>query len=186
MRMQAWLCSLRLAGVTLLVCSGAYTALVLGVAQVAMPHTANGSLLTGNDGCVIGSALIAQAFTQPQYFWPRPSAVAWNAASAGGGNKSPTSADLAERARATVAAYGATAERPLPADLAAASGSGLDPHISETAARYQIERVAAARNRPAADVAALVDRLSFAPGGALAHTRIVNVLELNRALDGMQ
>lgn len=182
--MEIFVTSLRLTAATLLVCVGGYTSLILGFAQVVTPYTADGSLLTRADGTVIGSELLAQAFTEPRYFWPRPSAVAYNAAGAGGSNKSPTSADLTERARQIVATYGATAERPLPADLAAASGGGLDPHISEAAARYQVPRVAAARDRPVATVEAIVERLAFAPGWPLLRARVVGVLELNRALDG--
>jgi K+-transporting ATPase ATPase C chain len=182
--MESFVTSLRLAAITLLVCCCGYTALILGFAQVLTPHTANGSLVEGQDGSVVGSSLLAQAFTQPRYFWPRPSAVAYNAAGAGGSNKSPTSPDLAARAEQVVAAYGATADRPLPAELAAASGGGLDPHISEHAALYQVARVAAARDLAPPQVEALVSRLAFAPGGFLTRDRLVNVLELNLALDG--
>jgi K+-transporting ATPase ATPase C chain len=181
--MGSFLTSLRLTAATLLICSGGYTALILAFAQVAAPHTANGSLITAAEGRVIGSSLIAQAFTQPQYFWPRPSAVGYNAAGAGGSNKSPTSADLTERARGTVAAHGATAERPLPADLAAASGGGLDPHISERAALYQVDRIATARGIAPERLRALVTANAFTIGGFLNDDRLVNVLELNLALD---
>ncbi len=182
--MQSILTSLRLTAATMLVCVGGYTLLVLGFAQLAAPHTANGSLLTRADGTVIGSELLAQEFTKPGYFWPRPSAVGYNAAGAGGSNKSPTSVDLTERARQIVAAHGATAANPLPADLAAASGGGVDPHISEAAALYQVGRVAAARGLSTAEVTALVEQQTFASGGVFTHARIVNVLVLNRALDG--
>lgn len=181
--MQSLLTSLRLILATLLICVVGYTALILGVARVAAPDTAQGSLITGADGKVVGSRLIAQNFTQPRYFWPRPSAVDYKADAAGGSNKSPTSSDLTDRATKTVAQYGATAERPLPAELAAASGGGLDPHITERAALYQAARVAAARSIPPATVEALVRRQAFAPGGTLTPDRLVNVLELNLALD---
>lgn len=184
--MESFVTSLRLAAVTLLVCVGGYTALILGFAQVVTPHTANGSLLTSADGRVIGSELIAQSFTRPQYFWPRPSAVGFDGARGGGSNKSPTSTDLTERARATVVAHGASAERPLPADLAAASGGGLDPHITERAAMYQVDRIASARGVQPERVRALVTERAFAAGGLLAPDRIVNVLELNLALDAVR
>lgn len=175
--------SLRLCGITLLICVGAYTAIVLGFARFVSSETANGSLLVGSDGTtVVGSRLLAQGFTQPRYFWPRPSAVGYNAAGAGGSNKSPTSPDLAERAKQAVAAHGATPARPLPADLAAASGCGLDPHITERAALWQIERVAGARARSPQDLVALVRQHAFATG-FLGQERLVNVLELNLALD---
>lgn len=181
--MHALLASLRLCAVTLLVCAGGYTALILAFAQVVTPDTADGSLITRADGRVLGSRLLAQPFTQPQYFWPRPSAVGYHAAGAGGSNKSPTSPELTERARQLVAAHGASPARPLPAELAAASGGGLDPHLTERAALYQAARVAAARGSTLARVDALVRELAFAPGGFLTHDRIVNVLELNLALD---
>jgi K+-transporting ATPase ATPase C chain len=181
--METFLSSLRICVATLLVCAGGYTACVLGLAQLATPYAANGSLVVAADGRVIGSALIAQAFTKPGYFWPRPSAVGYNAAGAGGSNKSPTSSDLTDRAQKTVAEHGATAGRPLPPDLAAASGSGLDPHVTERAARWQVARVAAARGLPPDQVAALIDRFAFGPGGVLTSERIVSVLDLNLALD---
>lgn len=181
--MQSLVTSLRLCAITLLVCVGGYATLVLACAQVLTPATANGSLIARPDGTVVGSRLLAQAFTQPRWFWPRPSAAGYNAAGAGGSNKTPTSADLTERARTTIAALGASPARALPADLAAASGSGLDPHITEAAAMWQVERVAAARGLSAQEVADLVRRHTFAPGGFFTDARLVNVLELNLALD---
>jgi len=181
--MSIFLAGLRICVVSMLVCVGGYSALVLAFAQIVTPHTANGSLVVAADGRVIGSELLAQAFTKPGYFWPRPSAVGYNAAAAGGSNESPTSPDLTERAQQTVAEHRATAERPLPADLAAASGSGLDPHVSERAARFQAERVAAARGVPRERIDALIDRLAFPPGAFLTNERIVSVLALNLALD---
>lgn len=183
MILQTFLASVRLALATMLVCVVAYTAVVLGFAQALTPATASGSLIVGDNGTVIGSRMIAQKFTAPRYFWPRPSAVDYNGAGAGGSNKSPTSADLTARATETVGAYGATAENPLPADLATASGGGLDPHITEHAALYQVARVAEARGIPPSQVEALVRDHSFAPGGILTPERLVNVLELNLALD---
>lgn len=183
--MQAFLASLRLAVATFAICVVAYSAVVLGFAQALTPATANGSLVTNTGGVIVGSRMIAQKFTQPRYFWPRPSAVDYNGAGAGGSNKSPTSTDLSDRAVEIVAAYGATMDNPLPAELAAASGGGLDPHITEHAALYQVPRVAQAREISAADVEALVRANSFAPGGILTPDRLVNVLELNLALDAM-
>ncbi len=177
--------SLRLVAATLLICVVGYTAAILGVARF-FPNTAQGSLITAADGKVIGSRLIAQDFTRPGYFWPRPSAAGkggYDATAAAGSNKSPTSADLSERARDLIARHGATAAKPLPAELAAASGGGLDPHISLRAALYQAERVAKARGLPAPQVEAIVERHAFAPGGVLAPDRLVDVLELNLALD---
>jgi K+-transporting ATPase ATPase C chain len=171
----------------MLVCVAGYALVILGVAQL-FPDTAQGALVV-KDGKVVGSRLIAQSFTQPKYFWPRPSAAGkdgYDATSAAGSNKSPTSEDVAKRGAAMVARYGATAEKPLPPELAAASGGGLDPHISEHAARYQAARVAQARGLPQQKVEELIARHGFAPGGFLTPVRLVNVLELNLALDALQ
>lgn len=182
--MHAFLASIRLTIVTLAVCVAGYTAVVLGIAQVFTPDTAEGSLVTIH-GKVVGSRLVAQKFTRAGYFWPRPSAADYNAAGAGGSNKSPTSPDLTDRARQIVEHYGATAENPLPAEFAAASGGGLDPHITEHAAMYQAARVAKARSFPPAQLEDLIRRRAFAPGGAFVPDRLVNVFELNLALDAV-
>jgi K+-transporting ATPase ATPase C chain len=181
--MQLFIAGVRVAIFTLLVCVVGYTLVMLGIAQAVAPDNARGSLITREDGTIVGSRLIAQGFTHPAYFWPRPSAVGYNGAGAGGSNKSPTSPDLTERATETVAAYGATAQNPLPAELAAASGGGLDPHITQRAALYQAPRVAEARGLPLAEVEALIRQQSFLPGGFLTPDPLVNVLELNLALD---
>ena len=181
--MSAFIASLRVVIATMAICVAGYAALILLFAQTVTPATANGWLITDASGKIIGSEQIAQKFEQPRYFWPRPSAVDYNGAGAGGSNKSPTSPDLTERATGTVTAYGATGSNRLPADLAAASGGGLDPHVSLDGALYQVARVAAARGIPEAQVRALVEQNAFAPGGPFTGTRIVNVLVLNRALD---
>jgi K+-transporting ATPase ATPase C chain len=181
--MDSFFASIRLAVATMLICVAGYAAVIWGVGQIFTPSTAQGSLLTAADGKVIGSHLIAQKFTKPEYFWPRPSAVDYNASAAGGSNKSPTSPDLTKRAEEIIPQYGATAENPLPPELAAASGAGLDPHISEHAALYQAKRVAEARGLPLSEVETLIKKQVFAPGGFLTPDRLVNVLELNLALD---
>jgi K+-transporting ATPase ATPase C chain len=175
--------SIRVVVATMVICVAGYATVIWGIAQLLTPATANGSLITGPNGTVIGSRLIAQKFTGPGYFWPRPSAVDYNAAGAGGSNKSPTSPDLTARAEGIVALYGATADNPLPPELAAASGGGLDPHISEHGALYQAPRIAAARGMPQSAVEALIRAKAFAPGGSLTPDRLVNVLELNLSLD---
>lgn len=167
----------------MLICVAGYSLVILCVAQWLTAETANGSLMRRPDGAIIGSRLIAQKFEQPGYFWPRPSAPDYNAMRAAGSNKSPCSAVLAERAASLVARYGATADRPLPADLVAASGGGLDPHITMDAALYQMDRVAKSRGFPIAQVKALINRHAFSPGGPFTTDRLVNVLELNCALD---
>jgi K+-transporting ATPase ATPase C chain len=187
--MQDFLASIRIVLVSLLVCVAGYATLIWGIGRTLSPDTANGSLIARADGTVVGSRLIAQNFTQPRYFWPRPSAAGkdgYDATSAAGSNKSPTSTDVADRAKAIVARYGATAERPLPPELAAASGGGLDPHISVHAALYQAPRVARARGMPQAEVERLINERAFSPGAFLTPDRLVNVLELNLALDSMQ
>jgi len=170
----------------MLICVVGYTALILGFARIASHDTAEGSLIKREDGTILGSRLIAQKFTRPHYFWPRPSAPDYNASGAAGSNKSPTSPDIAGRARShTIPLYGATAERPLPAELAAASGGGLDPHITERGALYQAERVARARGLALDRVEILIREHAFAPGVAFTPDRLVNVLELNLAVDAV-
>jgi K+-transporting ATPase ATPase C chain len=181
--MQTVLAALRVAAVTMLVAVVGYSLVVFGIAQAIAPDQAQGSLVRNAGGEIVGSRLIAQKFTLPHYFWPRPSAVDYNGAGAGGSNKSPTNPDVAKRAADTVAQYGATAANPLPAELAAASGGGLDPHITERAALYQVPRIAAARGLASGDIEALVREQAFSPGGTLTPDRLVNVLELNLALN---
>lgn len=181
--MQSFIASLRISAATMVTCVVGFTLVTLGVAQVTRPDAANGSLIKLPDGTVVGSRLIAQRFAQSRYFWPRPSACEYNASAAAGSNKSPTNPDLTQRATKLVAMYGATADKPLPADLATASGGGLDPHITERAATYQAERVAGARGVSREQLEALIRKLAFSPGGPLTPERIVNVLQLNLALD---
>lgn len=187
--MEQALASIRLVVATMAICVIGYSALIWGVGRALSPATAEGSLIRNAAGQVVGSRLVAQKFTAPRYFWPRPSAAGkdgYDAIGAAGSNKSPTSSDLTERGKLIVAQYGATAENPLPADLAAASGGGLDPHISEHAALYQARRVADARGLPQAEVESMIREHVFAPGAFLAPDRLVNVLELNLALDQLK
>jgi K+-transporting ATPase ATPase C chain len=184
--MASIIASIRLVVVTMLICVVGYSAVIWAVGAIFTPDTAQGSLITAADGKIIGSRLIAQKFEQPKYFWPRPSSAGkegYDATSAAGSNKSPTSEDLTARAKVLIEKYGATAERPLPAELAAASGGGLDPHISVRAAQYQAGRVAQARSMSQQQVEALIERSAFSPGAGLTPDRLVNVLELNLALD---
>ncbi|WP_114963201.1 potassium-transporting ATPase subunit C [Tritonibacter mobilis] len=182
--MSDFISGLRVAAATMAICVAGYTALILGFAQVATPATANGSLVSNAEGEVVGSRLIAQAFTSPEYFWPRPSAVDYDAAGAGGSNLSPANPELTERAEALISAHGgATEERPIPADLVTASGAGLDPHISLEGALFQAERVATARGGEVGAVASIIRNVAYAPGAFFTEGHIVNVLELNLALD---
>ena len=177
--------SLRLWLATILICVVGYTGLMLVFAQTMAPYQANGSIIEV-DGQAVGSELVAQDFSSPRYFWPRPSAASYDGMGAAGSNLSPTSADLAARAAETVARYGATAGNPVPADLVAASGGGLDPHISLDGALYQADRVAAARGLDPAWVRDLIEQQAAAPGAIFTPERIVNVLQLNLALDRLE
>jgi potassium-transporting ATPase KdpC subunit len=166
----------------------AYPAVVTAVAQVAFPHQANGSLITAS-GRLVGSSLIGQAFSDPKYFWGRPSAAGpngYDASASGGTNLGPTSAQLIANVTAAVdAARKANGGGPVPADLVTSSASGLDPDISPAAAEYQVARVAAARGMTVDAVRAIVARHTEQPLlGFLGEPR-VHVLELNLDLDGL-
>lgn len=176
-----------------------YPTLITGLAQVIFPYQANGSLIMDAQGNVIGSALIGQEFSDPAYFWGRPSAtspIPYNAAASSGSNYGPLNPALIGEdgliqtriaaLEAANAAVGVTVSGAIPVDLVTASASGLDPHISPAAADYQVLRVAAVRGLDAASVRELVvqhtDNRAF---GLLGEAR-VNVLELNLALDALE
>jgi len=165
-----------------------YPLAATGLAQLLFPAQANGSLIA-KDGKPVGSRLIGQSFTEPKYFWGRPSAtapMADNGASSTPSNQGPTNPALTDAAKQRIDALraadpGNTA--PVPVELVTASGSGLDPEISPAAARYQLLRVAKARGLDAARVQQLVAQYtSGRQFGVLGEPR-VNVLELNLALD---
>lgn len=160
-----------------------YFPALLAFAKVAAPEKSLGSLIPGPDGQPVGSRLVAQAFTSPRYFHPRPSAVDYNGQGAGGSNLSPTNPALVERAAAIAGTYGATLENPIPADLVTASGSGLDPDITLAGALYQIPRVAAARQMRADEIRIVIDSVKRPLMDKLGGPELVNVLELNLALD---
>lgn len=164
----------------------AYPLAVTGIAQVAFGADADGSEVIV-DGRVVGSSLIAQPFEGDQWFHPRPSAVDHDASSSGGANLGPTNPDLLAAIAQRAARYrldnGLPAGAAVPVDAVTASGSGLDPHISERNARLQVPRVAAARRIPVARVLALVERHTEARTlGILGETR-VNVVEMNADLE---
>jgi K+-transporting ATPase ATPase C chain len=165
-----------------------YPLAATGLAQLVFPHQANGSLIV-KDGKPVGSALIGQSFTDPKYFWGRPSATspnAYNASASTGSNLGPTNPALTDAVKQRIAALRAADpgnNAPVPVDLVTASGSGLDPEISPAAAQYQLARVARLRGMSTAQVQTLVDE--YTPGrqfGVLGEPR-VNVLQLNLALD---
>lgn len=175
--------SIRIVFVTMLICCLLYPLVIWGIGQTLTPYSANGSMMINSQGEIVGSKLIAQRFDRPEYIWPRPSAVGYNAAAAGGSNLSPTHPELRERAKALVARFKTSADDPVPADLVTASGSGLDPNITLAAAKYQAARVAAARGLSIETIMALLDKHARRPGGALTPQPLVNVLLVNMALD---
>jgi len=164
-----------------------YPLLVTGLAQLIFPKQANGQLIYGKNGVVVGSRLIGQPFSEPGYFHSRPSAAGaagYDATASGGSNLGPTNAQLIARVHGDVAKLQAENPGvPIPVDLVTTSGSGLDPDISPAAAEFQIRRVAAERKVPEAEVARLVlENSENRQWGFLGEPR-VNVLELNLALD---
>ncbi len=168
-----------------------YPLAVTGVAQLAFPDAANGSLLL-RDGKPVGSELIGQAFSDPKHFWSRPSATGpmpYNAANSSGSNLGPSAPALHDAVKARIEALraadpGNTA--PVPVDLVTASASGLDPHISRAAADYQLARVARVRGLPEERVRALVEQHTEQPLLGFIGEPRVHVLRLNLALDALR
>jgi K+-transporting ATPase ATPase C chain len=171
--LRVWLSSLAL-------CAVFYPLLVLVFAQVVVKERAQGSLIRNDSGQVVGSRLIAQSFVQPEYLWPRPSAANYNAAATGGSNLAPSNPALTERAAQAATQLSATSERPAPGELVAASGSGMDPHITLSGALYQVSRISRARGIQGARVEELI-RTHASPNPW--SPPLVNVLEANLALD---
>jgi len=165
--------------------------IVTVIAQLAFHNKANGSLMT-RDGKIVGSSLIGQSFSNPKYFWPRPSAtspIPYNAAGSSGSNLGPLNPVLLDGVKSGITqlkAADSNAKGPVPVDLVTASGSGLDPDISPAAALYQVGRIANARNIDESKIKELVARyVRPRQVGILGEPR-VNVLELNLALDDLQ
>ncbi len=171
-----------------LVTGVAYPLLVTGVGKTLFPAQAAGSLIQRN-GKLVGSALIGQNFSDPGHFWGRPSATgpnAYNAAASGGSNQGPLNPALVDAVKGRIEALrvadpGNTL--PVPVELVTASASGLDPHISPAAAGFQVQRVAKARSIDAAKVRALVAEHTERPILGILGEPVVNVLQLNLALD---
>jgi K+-transporting ATPase ATPase C chain len=165
-----------------------YPLAVTGVATLAFPAQAAGSLVTRN-GQVVGSSLIGQNFSDPRYFWGRPSATSpmpYNGANSSGSNQGPSNPALVDAVKGRVAALQAADpgnHTPVPVDLVTASGSGLDPEISLAAAEYQVARVARARGLAPDIVKSLVARQTTERLFGLLGERRVNVLQINLELD---
>jgi potassium-transporting ATPase KdpC subunit len=165
-----------------------YPLAVTGISQLVFPHQANGSLITRN-GQVVGSELIGQNFTRPEYFQPRPSAAGndgYDPTSSGGSNYGPTNQKLIDRVKASAAKFhkdNPDYQGPIPADLLTASGSGLDPDISPASAQAQEARVAKARGISQDQIGELVAQYTKSPDLGLLGEPRVNVLKLNLALD---
>ena len=178
--------AIRFTAVTMLLFGGAYPAALWAIGRIAFPTQAEGSLIHRADGTVVGSRLIAQKFTRPEYFHPRPSGVDYNAAATGGTNFGPSNPDHLEavrrRTEALAAEEHASPDR-IPSEMITTSGGGLDPHIPPAAAELQSARVAVARGIPLEQLRSLVEAHTRPPTfGFLGRAR-VNVLELNIALD---
>jgi K+-transporting ATPase ATPase C chain len=164
-----------------------YPLAITGVAHFVFPRQAHGSLIV-RDGVVVGSSWIGQPFSEPNYFWGRLSATSppYNAGASSGSNLGPLNPALLDQARARIEVLRAAdpeARGPVPVDLVTASGSGLDPHISPAAAEYQVARVAKARGLALDEVRRLVAAHTTHRLLRLIGEPVVNVLELNLALD---
>ncbi len=203
---QLWI-SARMTLVLLLLVSGLYPLVVWGLSQGIFPKQANGSLAVNAGGTVVGSSLLAQGFTKPQYFHPRPSAAGsgYDPTSSGGTNLGPTSAKLldgvhnpkladgkddpanfdgvGDLAKAYRAENGLPADAPVPVDAVTRSASGLDPDISLPNAEAQAARIARARGTAVENVQRIIRETAKAPTLGILGVPRVNVLELNLALD---
>jgi potassium-transporting ATPase KdpC subunit len=172
--------------VMMVLLGGGYHVVLWAIGRAVFPSQSEGSLIRRADGTIVGSRLIAQKFTRPEYFQPRPSGVDYNAASTGGTNYGPSNADhlkaVQERLDAVTKQEGVTAGQ-VPSEMVTASGGGMDPHVPPSAAELQATRVASTRGVPIERVRALIHAHTDPPAlGFLGRAR-VNVLELNLALD---
>lgn len=203
---QLWI-SARMTFLLLLLVSGLYPLVVWGLSQGIFPHQANGSLAVDGGGKVVGSSLLAQGFTQPKYFHPRPSAAGsgYDPTASSGTNLGPTSAKLldgvhnpkladgkddpanfdgvGDLAKAYRTENGLPADAPVPVDAVTRSASGLDPDISLPNAEAQAARIARARGTAVGDVQRVIHETAKAPTLGVLGVPRVNVLELNLALD---
>ena len=184
--------NLWLLGLTVLLCCVLYLLILWAVGQTVFPDKASGSLIV-EDGRIIGSRLIAQPFTQPEYFWPRPSAVSYDASNSGGSNLGASNPKLRERVVQSLdqlRRYPHHPNKDVPADMVMTSGSGLDPHITLDNALYQLDRVAQAwatksgldGSKVRMTVEKMLRQNATSPLGGLAGVELVNVLEINLLL----
>lgn len=170
------------------VTGAAYPALVTGIAELLFKSEANGSLIE-KSGKVVGSKLIGQPFSDPKYFWGRPSATSpmpYNAGSSSGSNQGPLNPALEDAVKGRIEALKAadpSQTAPIPVDLVTASGSGLDPHISPAAAQWQASRIARLRGMPVEEVQKLIDANTEGRQFGFFGEPRVNVLALNLVLD---
>lgn len=171
--------ALGILGLMTLITGVAYPLLVTTVAQVAFPEQANGSLLRDAQGQLLGSTLLAQNFEGAQWFQPRPSAAGFATVASGASNLAQSNPALAERIAKDAQRLLGEGRAPVPLELVTTSASGLDPHLSPAAARWQVARIAAARHLPSASLERLIEqhteRSAIGPD-------VVNVLALNLAL----
>lgn len=173
--------TIRLTLLTLLGCGVAYPLVVFAFGQTVAPAAAQGSLAHDDGGQLVGSRLVAQSFEHDEYLWPRPSAAEFDAAAAGGSNMAGSNPDLRTRAEATLDRLGARGDTMVPAELVAASGSGLDPHLTLDGAEYQAPRIARVRHVAESRVLEVLRRSATPPISS--RPALVNVLTTNLALD---
>jgi len=187
-RTASWLSAARAAIVFIVLCGGLYPLVITSLGGALFPYQATGSLIKV-DGKVVGSELVGQKFIAPEYFHGRPSAADYDPFSVGGSNLAASNPELRDRVVADSARFAAlntVDPTAVPVDMLAASGSGIDPHISPESAHMQAERVASARNLSVDDVRALISLHTEAPVfGVLGQPR-VNVLLINLALDAKE
>ncbi|MCD7035209.1 potassium-transporting ATPase subunit KdpC [Metabacillus sp. GX 13764] len=182
--------NLRITIVLLLICGVAYPLLMTGLAQVIMPAKADGSILYGKDGRPVGSRLIGQTFTKPEYFSGRISSIGNDAASSGSKNYAPSNKEMIDRTKKDIAAFlkanPEVKKEDIPADLLTNSGSGLDPHISPLAAEIQVPRIAKLRHLDENTLNKLINKHTAGRQLGLFGDPRVNVLELNMDLDSLK
>ena len=172
------------------ICGGIYPAVVTGIAYAVFPNQAKGSFITDKSGKELGSTLIGQPFSDPKYFWPRPSSATdfgYNPMGSSGSNSGPTNPDFIKTVGDRVKALRDTGiTGPIPADLVLASASGLDPHITPESAKLQVARVAKARGVSEDSLMKAVDQATEGRQMGFLGDARVNVLSLNLSLDGLK